>query len=131
MISSAEQEVRQILQNINDAWLSGRPEDLVHWFHADMVIVSPDFQQRFEGREACVKSYADFYNHATVHALTTLDPEIDVFGNTAVAAYQFEITYEMSDETHRDNGWDVFVFARDKDNWQAVWRTVLPLAQDE
>jgi len=37
-----QQEIWQIIKTINDAWLKGHVEDLIDYFHDDMVIVTPD-----------------------------------------------------------------------------------------
>lgn len=135
MISDIEQnvqeEIRQLLKNINDAWVKGHPEELGEYFHEDMVIVGPGFRGGGRGKRACVESYKDFTSHATIREFKESDHAIDIWSDTAVASYQFEIDYEMNSEEHRDSGYDLFVFVRERGNWRAVWRTIIPLPGGE
>ncbi len=57
------------------------------------------------------------------------EPNIDLWGSTAVAAYSWEIAYDMSGESYRASGWDVFVFVRENAPWLAVWRTIIAAPQ--
>jgi ketosteroid isomerase-like protein len=131
MTSTIESQIRdeiwQILQDINDAWVNDRTDELNRFFHENMVIASPDFRKLGEGRDACVKSYKDFRSQAIIHDLHEEDAAIDVFGDTAIATYRFEITYEMNGKTFSESGRDVFIFVREEEGWQAVWRTVVPM----
>lgn len=98
--TEAQKKIWQLLQDMNDAWVKGHPENLVKFFHEDIVIVGPDFQKMGDSRQACVKSYKDFCSQATVHDFKEMDPRIYVYGNTAIATYSYKITYEMNGETH-------------------------------
>ena len=46
-------------------------------------------------------------------------------GDTAVASFSWDIEYEMQKKVSRENGRDIFVFARARGTWRAVWRTML------
>ena len=118
------EEIRRLVKTINEAWLRGRPEELAAYFHADMVIVPPGFSGRAEGRGACVQGYKDFVIQAKVREYKDAEPSIDLWGDTAVATYSWEIAYEMNGQDFREAGWDVFVFLRENAKWQAVWRTI-------
>ena len=124
---NVREEIQQLLKNINAAWVKGRSEDLEEYFHEDMVIFDPGFGRRGIGKKACVESYKDFTSHATIHEFTESDPAIDIWGDTAVAIYKFEINYKTNGEDHRDFGQDLFVFIRERGKWRAVWRVIIPL----
>lgn len=117
-----QQSIRMLLKNINEAWMKGNPENMNEYFHEEVMFVGQDFQELGKGREACIRSYKDFTSNATVHEFKVSDPHINIWENTAVAAYQFEIVYEMSGENYREEGWDTFVFSRKENRWMAVWR---------
>ena len=123
--SDSQNQIAEFIQRINDAWLNGHPEDIASFFREDIVMVHPDFKQRTEGREACVASYADFCAQAKIKELTLGEIAVDVFADTAVATYAYEISYEMGGERFNDAGRDLFVFLREDDRWQAVWRTMI------
>lgn len=116
--------IRGILEEINTAWTAGRAADLAPYFHPDIVLVAPGFAQRTAGRDACIQSFADFSQNATVQDFTTADFFIDHWGDTAVATYRYDITYTMKDTQFHDTGTDLYVFQRNGGGWQAVWRTM-------
>jgi uncharacterized protein (TIGR02246 family) len=118
--------IRALLQRITAAWTQGPLERLADCFHDAMVIVSPRFQDRAEGRAACIESYREFVETATLQRYRQGDPDIHVVGETAVAAYRFEIIYTIDTTDFQEAGWDVFMFARTSGAWLAVWRTVIP-----
>ena len=119
------EEIWQLVQQMNDAWAKDSPDELASFFREDIVMVNPDFSQRTEGRAACVASYEDFRSQAAISDFKISNPGIDVFGNTAIATYTYEISYEMGGERFSDTGRDIFVFVREHDRWLAVWRTML------
>lgn len=125
--ANAQKVIRQLLKKINEAWVNGRSEELEEYFHEDIVIAQAGLQPRGTGKKACVDSYKEFIRHANILGLKESDHYIGVWGDTAVASYKFEIDYEINGAEHHDSGVDLFVFARQRGNWRAVWRTILPL----
>jgi uncharacterized protein (TIGR02246 family) len=123
--SIQRQEIRELIEQLNDTWVKGSPAELSSFFREDIVMVHPDFVQRTEGREACVASYVEFCSQAKVKELKLGETSIDVFGDSAVATYSYEISYEMGGESFKDAGRDLFIFVRESDRWQAVWRTMI------
>ncbi len=121
-------EIQSVLKAINQAWLTGHPENLNSYFHADMQMVAPDFQVLGQGQAACVKSYADFIQRAKVTAYRESPPEIQVWGHTATAWYTFEIAWEMDGKSFQESGRDFFMLTRENDQWLVVWRMLLPAA---
>jgi len=123
---NTREEIRKLLGNISDTWIKGRPEELEEYFHEEMVIAGPGFKGGGRGKTECVQSYKDFVTHAAIRNVKESDHLIDVWGDTAVASYRFEIDYELNGQEHHDVGHDLFVFARQEEKWLAVWRTVIP-----
>jgi hypothetical protein len=132
MASTDEESVRELVARINDAWLKGRPEDIPSaldgCFHEQMTIKGPDFQTIGSGKEACIRSYSDFLQQASVRECTLSEPDVEVVGDTAIASYSWKMTYELSGQEYRESGHDLFVFTRDQGRWLAVWRALLPAA---
>lgn len=124
MSANDRDTIVQIVKNINQAWLMERFEELDQYLHPDVVFVQPKFAGRMEGRAACVAGYRDFLAQATIREYRDGQPSVDIFGNTAVATYQFHILYELANETYREDGYDTFVFAKSEGGWRAVWRTM-------
>jgi len=116
--------VRQLIKGINRSWIQGRTQELEAFFHEDMVIADSEFRHLGEGRDTCIQSYKDFVEKAKVVDYQEKDPVIDIFGNAALAATMFDITYEIDGKIHRDKGRDVFVCIRENGKWWAAWRAV-------
>jgi len=130
MATDERDEVRALLGRISGAWQQGHWQELGEYFHENMVIRGPELQEMgSKGRDASVASYREFMSQAAVHELKESDPKIDVWGNTAVASYGWEIKYEMGGLTHHEFGRDLFVFSRESGKWLAVWRAVFFSAQ--
>lgn len=116
--------VRRAVQQISEAWRTGHPEKLHEFFHADMVIVGPGYQELGRGREACVRGYEDFLRGATIHEYRESAPVVRAWEGTAVAHYDWEMAYEVNGQSSREVGTDLFVFARENGRWLAVWRAL-------
>ena len=123
--STDRQEILELIEQLNYAWVKGSPEQLSSFFREDIAMVHPDFIHRTEGREACIASYVDFCSQAKVNDFKLGETSIDVIGHTAIATYSYEISYEMGGELFKDTGRDLFVFIREDGRWQAVWRTMI------
>jgi ketosteroid isomerase-like protein len=121
-----ELTVRETLTRINQAWTQGHPEDLEKYFHEDMVIAAPGFRGGGKGKATCVASYARFAERATMKNFEESEHAIDVWGDTAVAVYRFQLDYEMEGSERTESGYDVYVFTRQDGKWLAVWRTIIP-----
>ncbi len=116
--------IRQIVKNINQAWLNDRFEELDQYLHPDVIFVLPRFSGRLEGRAACIESYRDFCAQAKVREYRDGEPLVDVFSATAIATYPFHMLYELADESYREDGFDTLVFAKGDGGWRAVWRSL-------
>ncbi|HEY1337841.1 MAG TPA: nuclear transport factor 2 family protein [Bryobacteraceae bacterium] len=119
------EEILSLLTRINNAWSQGRPLELNQYFDDQMVIRGPQFQEMGRGREACVRSYVDFLNNAKVHQFSLGEVQVDLHGDTAMATYPWEMTYELQSGTYTESGYDLFVFSHASGAWRAIWRAML------
>jgi hypothetical protein len=95
-------------------------------FADDAVMRGPGFALAAKGREAAVQSFVDFTTQAEVKAFTAEEPTIDVSENTAVAQYQWQMTYVLAGQEYTEQGQDLFVFSRSEGRWLVIWRALLP-----
>ena len=123
-LATDHQAIRQMVKDINQAWLTGRLEELEQYFHPDIVFVQPKFAGRVAGRAACMSTYSEFCMQATVREFRDGEPAIDVVGTAAVATYPFHMLYELAGESFREDGFDTFVFAKGEGGWRAIWRSM-------
>jgi hypothetical protein len=130
---TAEQiAVRDVLSRINDAWSKLRGDAMTaalnECFAEEMVIRGPGFVLVGKGRDFAVQSYQDFVSQAEVKSFSVDEPQIDVAGETATAAYRWTMTYVLNGQEYTEHGHELFVFARRDERWLAVWRAMLPEA---
>ena len=130
MTSAADRETRReilkFLRKIETAWLGGRMDELRGCFREDAVLVAPDLEQRLEGRDPIVDSYAEFLREARLLAFDSEPPVIDVFADFAVTVTPWTVEYERDGQLLRESGGDLLVLAREGSDWKVAWRTLLP-----
>jgi hypothetical protein len=126
----SEEAVRDALEQINKAWLEGRPEAMLPWIHPEIRFVVPGFAGRISGSDALLAGFKDFCENARIVSFQTSDQQEDVVAETAAASYRFEMVYERAGSSYRSTGRDFWVFARREGAWIAVWRTMLDLAEE-
>ena len=66
---------------------------------------------------------------AKIHDVQETELEINVYGDTGIATYTFEISHEIEEKTSTHKGRDMFAFSRIEGKWLAVWRTIFPLGR--
>lgn len=123
----ARSELRATLRKLRAAWQNRRYEELASLLDEQIVMVLPAFSGRLEGRDAVVDSYRAFMESATVTDYQEDMPTIDVWSDTAIVSYHWEMTWDSAGKIERGAGYDAFVFSRDSDgdgSWRAVWRTM-------
>jgi len=118
-------EVRQALDAINQAWRDQRFDDLSTLFDEDIVMRGPGLKEYGRGRQPVVQSYVQFMAQSKVIEYRESNHAIDLWGDTAVATYDWAMTYEQKGETKSEKGQDMFVFARTGGRWLAVLRLIL------
>jgi hypothetical protein len=121
------EEVRITLGRISAAWQDRRYQELAILFDEHIIMVLPGLSARIEGRAAVVESYVEFMEHAAVGEYFEDAPAIDVWGDTAIASYRWEMTWVSGGISESAAGYDVFTFSRRTDGdqaWRAVWRTM-------
>ena len=124
------QSVLAALQQINRAWLEGRPEDILPLVHPQMAMVYPGFDGRAQGAEAVLAGFRDFCQNAKILSYSESDHQVDLAGHCAVGSFRFEMIYARDGARYRSTGRDLWVFERRGDGWLAVWRTMLDLAEE-
>ena len=122
--------VRAVLERINSAWLTQEPDRIADamapCFHEQVVFVGPGLVPIVQGKQAGVQSYVDFRRQATVHSCEIEEPVIHVVAHTAVVTSKWRIAYSLNENRYEETGQDAYVLARTSDQWQVIWRAMLP-----
>ena len=115
-----KQKIWATLRALNDAWTKGNPDDLARYFHHDMVAITPTDRNRLDSGTACIAGWKSFANAARIHRWEEIDPAIHVYGNSAVVAYYFDLSFDMGGQTISMGGRDMFFFVKEDGRWLAV-----------
>jgi hypothetical protein len=120
------EELIHIVRQINLSWREGKPEKLEEYFHERMMIVSADLKILGDGKEQCINSYREFIGQAHILEYKESEPEIHIWGTTAIAWYNYEMNWKMNGDSYEESGKDLFVFTSESGKWMAIWRKVMP-----
>ncbi len=115
-----KKEIWATVRAMNDAWTKGNPDDLAKFFHRDMVAITATDRNRLDGGIACIAAWKGFCNTARIHRWEEVDPVIHVYGNSAVVAYNFDMSFDMGGKTINMGGRDMFFFVKENGSWWAV-----------
>lgn len=121
----ARREIVKFLGRMESAWTGGRIEELRACFLEDAVLLGPDLEQRLEGRDPIVASYAEFLDEARIVAFDSEPPMIDVFGDSAVTVTAWSVEYERQGEVSNERGKDLLVLRQQGGQWRVAWRTLV------
>jgi hypothetical protein len=116
----SKEEVWKTVRDLNDAWTKGNPDDLKKYFHEEMVAITPTDIKRREGREACIQDWKEFSKVAKIHKWKESDPKIQIYGQTAIVTYYFELSFEREGRVIDFGGRDMYVFVKEDNRWLAV-----------
>lgn len=123
MLSFADpikQEIWETVRAMNDAWTKGDPDALANFFHRDMVAITPTERKRLDGGAACIAGWKGFCHAACIHRWEEIDPVIHVYGDSAVVAYYFDMSFDLGGKTINLEGRDMFFFVKEGKRWWAV-----------
>lgn len=115
------------IEDSNTAWLEGRPQDVESLFDEDAVLVAPGLADRIKGKAAVVATYVETARQIKTLSFEILDSAVDIFGDTAVATYTFDVAYELEGHRMDERSQETLVFRRLLSGWKVVWRSQTPL----
>ena len=120
-----EEAIRELVHRINAAWTEDRLEELEDLFHPELVTLHPEHGNQLEGAEAAIDSFRQFNAVGRLLSFSPKEPQVKLWGPTAVATYDFEVAYAMGERRFDESGTDIFAFSREDGRWRAVWRMTL------
>jgi hypothetical protein len=119
------EDARRTLDRINAAWLDRRFDELDRYFDENIVMRGPGLKEVARGRAALVQSYIDFMSKSKVLEYLESNHSIDVNQSTAVATFDWSMTWEQNGKQDSASGHDMFVFEWRGSAWIAVLRLML------
>jgi ketosteroid isomerase-like protein len=130
-MTDVQVELWNLVRESNRAWTSGSTKELTSLFDEHAVVIAPALQGRVEGRDAIVASYASYNMRAKTLSFEEMEHQVDVFGDTAVVTYRFQVRYELPADgvTQEETAQEVLVL-RKTDRWRVLWRTQTAAEKD-
>lgn len=119
------QQVREALDYLNQAWRNRRFDLLEQCLDDDIVMKGPGFQELCRGKSVLVQSYADFMKRSDVTGYSESNHFVHEWGDTAVAGFDWSMTWIQDGKSDQGSGQDMFVFKRRGNRWIAVLRVML------
>lgn len=114
------QTIWETVRAMNDAWTKGDPDDLVRYFHPNMIAVTATDRLRRESGAECVAGWKGFAQATRIHHWREIDPLIRVYGSAAVVSYYFDMSFEAGGQLVHLGGRDLFFFVHEGGRWWAV-----------
>lgn len=114
------QEIWATVRALNDAWTKGDPDDLAGYFHEDMIAITPTERGRLDGGAACLAGWKGFSSAVRILGWQEIDPVIRVYGDAAVVAYGYELTYDSGGEAAVLGGRDMMFLVKEDGRWWVV-----------
>jgi Domain of unknown function (DUF4440) len=113
-------EVWSFVRSLNDAWTKEKGERLSEYFHPRMVAITPVDKYRRKGAAKCIEGWQGFAKATTIHSWHEDDPDIELFGDTAVVTYYYVMDVTMGPNRLNLSGRDMLVVKKDKGRWWLV-----------
>jgi len=115
-----QREIWATVRALNTAWTQGRPDELQHYFHPQMVAITASDRLRRVGAAACIAGWTAFAETARIDHWQEMEPLIQVYGEAAVVSYYYEISCTIGSQEVRFSGRDMFFLIRENGRWWAV-----------
>jgi ketosteroid isomerase-like protein len=123
-MNESQTELWNLVRESNRAWISGSTKELADLFDDHAVVIAPALEGRIEGRDAIVASYTSYTMHTKTHSFEEMEHQVDLFGDTAVVTYRFQIRYELlADGVVQEETAQEVLVLRKTDRWRVLWRT--------
>lgn len=119
--------IYDLINKINELWLSGKTRELYDYLSNYVVFATPGFNKYLKGKDLCINSYKEFIQQAAVEDFQTDQLNVDFFEDTAIGTYHFYIRYQMEGETHEEEGYEIMGFRKPNNQWLLIWRTQMPM----
>lgn len=116
--------VGQAVKSINEHWLNKEYEKIGDYVSDTVVLFPPGSEKQILSREGYIQSYRDYDLSAATREFSTEAPDIEIYGDAAVAVCPFHVEYELNGKIYQERGRDILVFSRSDGHWKLVWRTL-------
>lgn len=115
-------DIWQAIQAANTAWQSGDLDGMKQLFHPDVWMAAPTGGLWYEGRDTMAEGIAEFLEATRLRAFEEGEPDIRVYGATAIASYPFVVRVFQDGRPVDQAGRETLVLTRQEGEWRVVYR---------
>ena len=119
-IDPQKSEVWKFIRALNDAWTKEKGERLSEYFHPRMVAITPVDKFRLKSASQCIAGWQGFAQASTIHSWREDDPDIELFGDTAVVTYYYAMDVTMGTNRMNLSGRDMLVVKKEDGRWWLI-----------
>jgi ketosteroid isomerase-like protein len=116
-MNDLELEIWTTVESLNRCWTEGAPEELRNYFHETMVAVTPGDTKPLHGRDACMAAWSKYAGTTRIISWKTSMPSIQVYDQTAVVTYLYDMECERDGRRFRPSGRDMMVLVKQGGRW--------------
>lgn len=101
------------VKRINAAWLSGDASAVLKNANKSGLFLIGDYSPYFiTGNDEIKQHFADFYKTSRVNSIKSLDPVVQIFGDSAAVYFNFDLDYVLDGKQRRAPGRAIYTFVR-------------------
>ena len=113
-------EVWKFVRALNDSWTKGKGERLPEYFHPRMVAITPVEKFRLKGAAQCIAGWQEFAQNTTIHSWRENDPDIELFGDTAVVTDYYVMDVTIGPNRLNLSGRDMMTLKQESGRWWLI-----------
>ena len=121
--AALDAEAKQIIQSERDAWeaiKNKQTDKLADYYADDASIFTSDQAYRISGKDQVVGNLKSWLASSDLRAYQMLDPQVQVFGNTALLSYYFTYSGVTGGKDFSESGRFTAVFVKRGGKWLCV-----------
>lgn len=113
-------KIWETIKTLNRAWINKRTDEFKNCFHPQMISIQPEIAERLVGGESCIESWTDFSMKTEVISFEEKDPLIQIYGDTAVVTYYYNLQFEFQGKIKTVLGRDMTTLVKENGKWLIV-----------
>ena len=133
-IEKIKSEVLETVKAHNKAWTVLEDlEEQGKYIHDNITFITPGDHSPFEGKEAYLTSYREWYDAAKVHFFSELEPRAYLSENlkSAVVIYYIDMAFNYKGEEQTFKGRDLFFLTWENGKWLIMANEYSPFPEKE
>jgi ketosteroid isomerase-like protein len=120
IMATAEKQILEIERQQADAFNQGDVKKALEFFDKEIVCFSSTRHERITGRAALRRTFEYYLKEADKVQYCITNPQIQVYGDTAIASFYWTVTLMSGSKRHKIEGRGSHVFIHRNGEWKIV-----------